>query len=1061
MSFPSRSALALFLAFASVTVAVAAPPPQVDALGRVVRDANGKRITYRRTGGEKAVVPVTRAKPVVRGTAPAPAAPDALRKTSPAAPVMMQALAPASYAENWRFLNWSGGVGTGGFYPVDLDANGDQEFVVGTTSSQWGIVDYDAAKHEYRMIWKSPRDGLAAVRLVEFGNTKYVWASRGDSIDVYDALTRSVLTHITLPANVSVFDLAFADGNNDGDPDVVALSLDRIFFYDPVTFALESSIATGAQAFAIGNVDDDPQREIVLNDGRVIVATGSSYSLQYQNPTAFGWRLALGDVDADGRDELFAAQSWQLIQAWDLDVPASKWEHTTSHDIAALRLFDVTGDGVPELLFGDGQWGLIHALNAQTHAELWTVNNPDHSVTDIGVFDADNDGQLELLWGAGATSSGPDYMYVVSVATRAVEFQSYDIASYYTALDVGDVDNDGRAELVVASFESESGYADGVLLIFDAITHDLEYRSGTALFGGIAWEGVQQLRIANVDADPQPEILVATSQTYDGRLHVIDGLTHAVENVWPFGFGEPLSQVAVGDLDGDGLRDAVVANYRAHSGATGDYLQALDPRTGASMWKSQHLNGYIRSVQVADVGSPGLDLVATVGYVLKVRWSDKQQVTSTALDYTSVIPMDVAGNSALELVASRGDGSIDVLDGDTLAVITSRPNVCVGGGFGALVSHGPSSVAFVCNSALAMYDLATSASLGSVDTGLIWAAQNGSLVRFVSQGKSSFFIGGDWPAVFVDLSGNSVPTLPARTANLHWRSSIDLSITGTDPDNDALSYQVVGLPAIGTVAWLNQGAGQLRYTAGGAAKGTDSLLLRAYDGFQYSDPQTVTLTLTNTAPTATTTTLSAHWRGAQTLQLAGADANGDPLTYVLGTAPTRGTLALLNAANGDVRFEPSGAFIGSDTLTFRVSDGVDTSAPQTVQLNLTNATPTAPNPSYSVTIGNTVSGRVAGADANSDPLTYALVTAPSRGTFALDTATGLFDYVPVAGSGNVTAQVVVRDGVSESTPVTVTFTYPAPSSSGGGGKKGGGSLDLLILAGLALGLVARRRRKVA
>ena len=602
MSFSSRSALALVLAFASL-MAAAAPAAQLDAQGRVVRDANGKRVSYSLAGNGNTGALVPRSKPVLRASTQGPAVAARSRKAGGAASVAMQALAPANYAENWRFVNWGWGIGQGGFYPTDLDANGDDEVIMGLGSAQWGIADYDAAKHEYRMLWKSPQTGLAALRLVEFGNTKYVWASRGDSIDVYDALTRAVLTHITLPAGVSVFSFDFADGNNDGDPDVVALGIDRILFFDPITFALESQVPVGAQAFAIGNVDADPAREIVLNDGRVIVVTGSNYTLQYQHPTQFGWRLALGDVDADGRDELFAADSWQLIQAWDLDVPASKWQHTTSHDIAALRLYDVTGDGVPELLYGDGQWGAIHALNAQTHAELWTANNPDHGVTDIGVFDADDDGQLELLWGAGATSSGPDYMYVVSVATRAVEFQSYDIASYYTALDVGDVDNDGRAELVVASFESESGYADGVLLIFDAITHELEYRSGTSLFGGIAWEGVQQLRIANVDADAQPEILVATSQTYDGRLFVIDGLTRAVENVWPFGFGEPLSQVAVADVDGDGLKDAVVANYRAHSGATGDYLQVINPRDGASLWKSQALSGYIRSVQVTDVGA--------------------------------------------------------------------------------------------------------------------------------------------------------------------------------------------------------------------------------------------------------------------------------------------------------------------------------------------------------------------------------------------------------------------------------------------------------------------------
>jgi MYXO-CTERM domain-containing protein len=80
----------------------------------------------------------------------------------------------------------------------------------------------------------------------------------------------------------------------------------------------------------------------------------------------------------------------------------------------------------------------------------------------------------------------------------------------------------------------------------------------------------------------------------------------------------------------------------------------------------------------------------------------------------------------------------------------------------------------------------------------------------------------------------------------------------------------------------------------------------------------------------------------------------------------------------------------------------------------------------------------------------------------LDTATGLFDYVPATGTGSVTAQIAVRDGVSESAPVTVTFNYPAAnSSSGGGGKGGGGSLDWMVVALLAAIAFARIRRKRA
>jgi len=40
---------------------------------------------------------------------------------------------------------------------------------------------------------------------------------------------------------------------------------------------------------------------------------------------------------------------------------------------------------------------------------------------------------------------------------------------------------------------------------------------------------LEEPTVANVDADPQPEILVATDRLYDGALYIIDGKTHLVE----------------------------------------------------------------------------------------------------------------------------------------------------------------------------------------------------------------------------------------------------------------------------------------------------------------------------------------------------------------------------------------------------------------------------------------------------------------------------------------------------------------------------------------------------
>jgi hypothetical protein len=1058
-----RSGLALVLL--SLSLAATAATPQVDARGRVVRDADGMRRSYGPDGQSGAAAPVPRQAPVLSEAGPRPVTRGPVAKTGGSRARANAITVPPDYQENWRFHNWGWGIGYDGFWPVDVDADGDSEFVYGLGGGQWALADYDSERQEYHVVWKSPMMPVNALSVVEIGNTKNVWIASGDHVRVYDALTRTQLADIPMPSGAVAYAIESGDGNNDGQPDVVVLGSDGIHFFDPVTFVAASAIAlTLSQfSFAVGNVDADSAREIVLGDGRVLQVTGANHVVQYTHPNGFGWRLTLGDIDGDARDELvFSATGWGSLEAWDLDTPAAKWSHSTSHDIGAIRLFDVTGDSRREVLWGDGQWGSIHALDGITHAELWAVANPEHGVTDIGVFDADGDGVLELLWGAGASSSGPDYLFVHSVATRAREYRSFDISSMYSALDVGDVDNDGRNELVAFSTESESGYADGVMLIFDAETHELEHRSNTNLFGGMAWTGVRSARIGNIDGDPQPEILVGTDRLYDGRLFVIDGISRAVQHEWPFDSGSPLQNLELADLDGDGQLDVVATNGHAHSGSPGTFIYAINPRTGATLWRSQTMPGGLYGVIAADVGAPGMDILALSQNVLRVRWSDKQQISSVAANYGSLVPMDVTGTTQAEIVAGRHDGSIDVLDGETLAVLSTHAGACVGNPVSGIVEHGVRAVAYVCNGALVVYDLDTSTVASSVDTGLVWA---NSLRRFTSAGKSAFFMGGEWPAVFVDLGGNNVPTMPPQVASLHWRGHVDVTIVGNDVDDNPLTFQVVGLPGIGTASWLDADAGRLRYVAAGTAKGTDSVMLRAYDGYQFSDVRALTLTLTNTAPAATTSALSFHWRGAQTARLAGNDPNGDPITFSLGTSPTRGTLTLTDAATGDIRFEPTGAFVGTDTLTYSVGDGADASAAMSVQVTLTNSVPTAPDVSYAISMPNTVSGRVNGADANSDALTYAMTTAPSRGTLTLDPATGLFDYVPAAGTTIVTATFVVRDAVSESAPVTVTFQYPAgassSSSSGGGKKGGGGSIDWWLVGLLGLGALHALRRAMA
>jgi subtilisin-like proprotein convertase family protein len=80
---------------------------------------------------------------------------------------------------------------------------------------------------------------------------------------------------------------------------------------------------------------------------------------------------------------------------------------------------------------------------------------------------------------------------------------------------------------------------------------------------------------------------------------------------------------------------------------------------------------------------------------------------------------------------------------------------------------------------------------------------------------------------------------------------------------------------------------------------------------------------TNTAPVTTNGSMSTTVGTPVSGSLAGltTDAEGDTLTYAVGTTPTHGTVAV-DPATGAFTFTPAAGFVGTDSFTFTADDGV-------------------------------------------------------------------------------------------------------------------------------------------
>ena len=158
-------------------------------------------------------------------------------------------------------------------------------------------------------------------------------------------------------------------------------------------------------------------------------------------------------------------------------------------------------------------------------------------------------------------------------------------------------------------------------------------------------------------------------------------------------------------------------------------------------------------------------------------------------------------------------------------------------------------------------------------------------------------------------------------------------------------------PAHGTVTVNANGSFTYRPAAGYVGPDSFKYEARVLNlGILVTDPATVSLTVTNAAPTAANDSYAATTGVKLTVAGPGVlanddDTDGDALTAHLVDGGGNGSLSL--AANGGFVFTSGGSFTGTRTFTYRAFDGAAYSATRTVSIVVSPPAPTptpAPTP---------------------------------------------------------------------------------------------------------------------
>ncbi|MBA3957346.1 MAG: tandem-95 repeat protein, partial [Parachlamydiaceae bacterium] len=281
----------------------------------------------------------------------------------------------------------------------------------------------------------------------------------------------------------------------------------------------------------------------------------------------------------------------------------------------------------------------------------------------------------------------------------------------------------------------------------------------------------------------------------------------------------------------------------------------------------------------------------------------------------------------------------------------------------------------------------------------------------------------DAPTANNDSAAGGEDSLDPITGNLLTNDS--------DIDLDSLTAVINTGPANGTLV-LNLD-GSFTYTANPDFNGTDSFSYHATDGTLDSNVATVTITVNavNDAPVAANDIAS----GDEDSVISGNVLNNDTdidtdhanLTAVLNSGPANGTLVL--NPNGSFTYTPSAHFNGTDTFTYRATDGSASSNIATVTITIApvNDVPVATNDIAADNEDTVITGNVLNNDTDADgtPLTAVLNSGPVNGTLVLN-PDGSFTYTPNTNyNGSDSFSYHVSDGTANSNIATVSITLSA------------------------------------
>jgi len=368
------------------------------------------------------------------------------------------------------------------------------------------------------------------------------------------------------------------------------------------TFESKVDFITGSypNGIAMSDIDGDGKPDLVVTnyDNSVSVfrntsasgsIAGNSFAPKVNFTTRSSpWNVVIGDVDGDGRpDVVFTNPISNTVSVFrntstsgsiNASSFASELDFTTGLDPLSVAIGDVDGDGKPDLVIANNGSNTVSVLRNTCTSGSITANSFAPKVdfmttsfpTGIAIGDVDGDGKPDLV----ITNNGSNTVSVLrntctSGSITANSFApkvDFTTGSAPTCVAVGDVDGDGKQDLVVANERGNT-----VSVFRNTCTSGFITISSFA--PKIDFPMISEphcVSIGDIDGDGKPDLVVSDllSNTVSVLRNTSTSGSVTTSSFAPkvdFTTGWVSWSVAIGDVDGDGKPDLITANYNDSS----------------------------------------------------------------------------------------------------------------------------------------------------------------------------------------------------------------------------------------------------------------------------------------------------------------------------------------------------------------------------------------------------------------------------------------------------------------------------------------------------------------